>query len=113
MEDNNLPQKNSDEIDLIQLFGFFEQKIKGFFKGIFSIFRGVFSVVIYSLKSLQKNIKILGPLLIIALGIGVFLDKKEAPKYSSEMLVQPYFDAKYQLYANIEYYNSLLAEEDF
>ncbi|MFD0964621.1 hypothetical protein [Pseudofulvibacter geojedonensis] len=112
-DNSNLPRKNSEEIDLIQLFGFFEQKIKGFFKGIFSIFNWVFSSIIYGLKSLQKNINILGPSLILLLVLGVFLDKKEDPKYSSEMLVQPYFEAKYQLYANIEYYNSLLAEKDY
>jgi uncharacterized protein YnzC (UPF0291/DUF896 family) len=113
MEDNNnAPQNNSDEINLIQLFGFFEQKIKAFFGGIFSIFKGLFSIIVYSLKALQRNIKILVPLLAISLVTGFYFDKQE-PEYSSEMLVKPYFDAKYQLYANIEYYNSLLADGDY
>lgn len=112
-DNNNTPQKSSEEVDIIQLFDFFERKIKGGFKRIFLIFNWLFSVFIFSLQELQKNIKILGPVLIIAIAIGVFLDKKNDPEYSSEMLVQPYFEAKYQLYANIEYYNSLLAEKDY
>jgi hypothetical protein len=113
MEDNNnTPQNNSDEINLIQLFGFFEQKIKAVFGGIFSIFKGLFSIIVYSLKALQRNIKILLPLLAISLVLGSYFDKQE-PEYSSEMLVKPYFDAKYQLYANIEYYNSLLEDDDY
>ncbi len=105
--------KGSEEIDLIQLFGFFEQKIKGFFKRIFSIFNWFFSILIFGLKVFQKKIKTLGLLLIVAVLLGVVLDKRKAPEYSSEMLVQPYFEAKYQLNANIKYYNSLLAEQDF
>lgn len=109
----NKPEKTNEEIDLLQLFNYFESKIKGIFNGIFSVFKKIFSVIIYFLQSLQNNIKILAPILVLAIALGIFLDKTEEKKYSSEMLVQPYFEAKYQLYANIEYYNSLLADKDY
>lgn len=112
-DSNNTSKNNSEEVDILQLFDFFEQKIKGVFKGFFLIINRFFSAFIFSLQALQKNIKILGPLLVLSLALGVFLDQKKDTEYSSEMLVQPYFEAKYQLYANIEYYNSLLAEKDF
>jgi hypothetical protein len=112
--DNNLNnQNNSEEVDLFKLFNFFESKIKSVFRRIFNSLKDVFSFFIFSLKSLIRNIKIILVLLFMAVLTGFYLDYIKPKEYSSEMLVEPYFDAKYQLNSNIQYYNSLIEDYDY
>jgi len=104
MNDKN----NSEEIDLLQLFGFFEGKIKSFFKLIFSGLKLLFDVLISFLQVLQQNFIKVTIAIIIAFGIGYAYDGYKLKVYSSKMIVKPLFDSKYQLVTNIRYYNELV-----
>ena len=112
--DNNLNnQNNSEEVDLFKLFNFFESKIKSVFRLVFNSLKYVFSSLIFCLKVLIRNVKIISLLLFTTVLIGFYLDYNRPKEYSSEMLVEPYFDAKYQLNSNIQYYNSLIEDYDY
>jgi len=108
----NLKNNPSEEIDLIQLFGFFEQKIKSVFKSIFKVVKSVFDIFIAFLKILQKNAIKIATLIVIATVLGFAYDMYKPKVYSSTMMVKPMFDSKYQLFSNIKYYNALIGNED-
>jgi len=108
MNDKN----NSEEIDLLQLFGFFEGKIKSFFKLVFSGFKVLFDVLISFLQVLQQNFIKVAIAIIIAFGIGYVYDGYKPKVYSSKMIVKPLFDSKYQLVTNIRYYNELVGNSE-
>lgn len=110
----NLPNNNTnEEVDLGVLFnaiGNFFNKIIGFFT---SIFKAIFSSLVFLLKAIIDNFKRISIVILIAFIVGFGLDKTKEPVYYSEMLVKPYFDSKYQLLSNIDYYNSLLQSENY
>jgi len=106
-------QNNQDEVDLGQLFNAIGRVFDRFINFIASIFKGIFSIIIYSIKAVIVNFKIIVIVVIISGIIGYALEKIKPNVYSSEMLVRTYFDAKYQLATNISYYNALLIDEDY
>lgn len=110
----NLPEHTpSEEVDLGQLFnmiGGLFTKLADFIK---SIFKSIFSVFIYALKAIIDNFKIIAIVLVVAGGIGFALEKTKQEVYTSQMLVKPYFDSKFQLVNNINYYNALIGEKDY
>lgn len=109
-----VPQgSQNEEVDLIQIFkyiGKFFDRIFNFFK---SIFKGVLSTLVYVIKAIIDNYKIIFISMIIAGAIGYGLEKTRKDVYLSRMLVKPYFDSKFQLVANIDYYNALIADKDY
>jgi nitrogenase subunit NifH len=110
---NDLNNKNnSEEIDLLQLFGFFEGKLKGFFKLIFNGIKSVFDVLISFLQVLQQNFIKIAIAIIVAFGVGYVYDMNKPKIYSSKMIVKPLFDSKYQLVTNIHYYNELVGNKE-
>jgi len=108
MGDNN---NNTEEIDLLQLFGFFESKVKSFFSYIFKGGESAFGVFILFLQVLQQNFVKITIAIIIAFGIGCIYDVYKPKFYSSKMIVKPLFDSKYQLVTNIHYYNELVGNK--
>lgn len=109
----NIQQNNSEEVDLIALFKLFGKGISRIFNFIASIFKSVFSVLVYSIKAIIDNIKVIAIVTIIFSILGYGLEKVGTKIYSSQMLVKPYFDSKYQLISNIDYFNSLIANNDY
>jgi hypothetical protein len=101
-------ENNSEEIDLFQLFGFFESKIKGFFRLIFKGFKVIFDAVISFLQILQQHFIKIAIAIIIAFGVGFAYDMNKPKVYGSKMIVKPLFESKYQLVTNIKYYNELV-----
>ena len=105
-------QKQNEEVDLIVFFNLIGNainKVLDFFKGIF---KTLFSAIIYALKTLFKSWKIVLGLLVVAAGIGYAVEKSRPTIYSTEMLVEPYFNSKYQLVTNINYFNALIANKE-
>jgi hypothetical protein len=103
----------SEEIDLViffNLIGNFFSRIIGFLK---SIFRSIVSFFVFILKAIIDNFKIISIVLIIAAIAGYGLEKLKPKTYESSMYVKPYFDSKYQLVNNIEYFNALLSNEEY
>lgn len=111
--ENNLNDKNSsEEINLFELFGFFENKIKGVFKLIFSGIKSIFDVFISFLQVLQQHFVKVTIAIIVAFGIGYTYDMYKPKVYASKMIVKPLFDSKYQLVTNIKYYNELVGNKE-
>lgn len=111
MSENTNSTPQNDEVDLGQLFKIIGQLFKSLFNFFKSILNDLFRVAIYSLKPFVKNIKMVSAILIIAALMGFFLEKYSKTIYTSDMLVRPYFDSKYQLANNIDYFNTLVDEE--
>lgn len=105
-----LPQSpQNDEVDLGQLFNAIGKLFERFFNFIGKIFKGIFSAIIYGLKPIVANIKLICSVIVIATILGYISDKAlNEPKYESSMLVRPYFESKYQLANSIEYFNTLI-----
>ena len=103
----------SEEVDLGQLFKMIGNMFNRLFRFVGGIFKAIFSVIIYTLKVLIDNYLLIILSMIIAGVIGYSLEKSKSDVYISEMLVKPYFDSKFQLVTNINYYNALIADEDY
>ncbi|MFD2917042.1 hypothetical protein [Psychroserpens luteus] len=109
----NLPKKqDSEEIDLGQLFNAIGNLFERFYRFIKSIFKGVLSLIVYVIKAIVDNFKVISVVLLSSFALGVAIEKFREPVYYSEMLVRPYFESKYQLVSNIAYFNSLLENKN-
>ena len=103
----------SEELDLVVFFsliGNFFSKIFNFFA---SIFKAIFSVFVSILRAFIDNFKLIAIVVLVAFVLGFGLEKIKEPVYFSQMLVKPYFDSKYQLVTNIDYYNSLIGTDNY
>ncbi|WP_335972992.1 hypothetical protein [Gaetbulibacter jejuensis] len=110
----NLPEHTpSEEIDLIQIFNMIGALFNRLYNFIKSIFKAIFSILIYALKAIIDNFKIIAIVVIVAGCLGFALEKTRPDIYNSQMLVKPYFDSKFQLVTNINYYNALIEEKDY
>lgn len=107
------PSQQSEEVDLGQLFNMIGNLFTKLFNFIGSIFKAIFSVFIYALKAIIKNYKVIVGAMLLAAIIGYGLEKTKRDIYVSQMLVKPYFDSKFQLVTNINYYNALIGERDY
>ena len=107
---NSTPQ--NDEADVGQLFKIIGQLFKDLFNFFKDISNSLFGIIIYALKPFVNNIKILSIVLVVAALSGFILEKYSKPTYFSDLLVRPYFDSKYQLADNIDYYNALIEEKN-
>jgi hypothetical protein len=107
-----LPQNNqNEEVDLGQLFNAIGKLFNRLFEFIGKILKGIFSAIIYLIKPFVVNFKLV---LVVVLGaaiLGFVYEKLEKPIYTSDMIVKPYFDSKYQLSNNIDYFNELINSE--
>ncbi|WP_353777113.1 hypothetical protein [Winogradskyella sp. 3972H.M.0a.05] len=114
MSENLSPnQNNNEEVDLGQLFSAIGNLFERLFRFIGGIFKSLFSALIYVLKTIIINTKLIVIVLAIAAIGGYALDKIKPDVYSSKMVVRPYFDTKYQLIDNIEYFNALIDGENY
>ena len=102
-----------DEVDLLVIFNYIGERFNKLFKLIGWIFKSLFSIFIYASKAILVNIKLIAIALLVSAEIGYGLEKYKSPVYESSMIVQTFFDSKYQLASNLEYYNSLLNDEKF
>ncbi|PNQ74793.1 hypothetical protein C1T31_01235 [Hanstruepera neustonica] len=113
MNDNKQPLNTNDEVDLGQLFKMIGKAFDRLIKFVYSILKSLFSLVIFTIKPIIVNFKIIVITILIAGILGYALDKFKPKLYSSSMLVKPYFDSKYQLVNTIDYYNALIENEEY
>lgn len=110
----NLPvNPQSEEVDLGQLFKLIGNLFDRLYQSIQSKLKFIFSIFIFSIKAFIDNFKLIVISIIIAGALGYGLEKIKPNVYSSQMLVKPYFDSKFQLVTNIKYYNALIADKDY
>jgi hypothetical protein len=104
-----LPQQpQNEEVDLGQLFSALGKLFDRLFAFIGKILKSFFSLIIYVLKPLVDNFKIIVIILTLAALVGFVFEKLKKPVYVSHMLVKPYFESKYQLANNVDYFNALI-----
>ncbi|RAJ17891.1 GumC domain-containing protein [Olleya aquimaris] len=109
-----LPSKPSsnEEVDLIVFFNLIGAAITKVLNFFYKIIKRFFSALMYALKALFKNWKIVLGIMFLAAIVGYGLEKIKPNTYSTSMLVEPYFNSKYQLVNNIDYFNALIKNED-
>ncbi len=108
----NTPNNGAEEIDLLQLFGFFEQKIKSILKLVFIGAKTIYEVFIAFLQILQKYAIKIAAFMGLAFALGYVSDMYKPKVYSSTMMIKPMYEGKFQLVSNIDYYNALIANRD-
>ncbi|GAB5565110.1 MAG: hypothetical protein Wins2KO_21730 [Winogradskyella sp.] len=113
MSENSANNPQNEEVDLGQLFNAIGRLFSNLFNFIASIFKGLFKLLIYALKPLINNFKIISIILLALAVIGFVADKFRKDIYTSDMLVKPYFDSKYQLANNVDYFNALIKSSNY
>jgi len=106
-------KNTNEEVDLIVFFNLIGNALNKIFSFISSIFKAIFSVIIYTIKIVVDSWKIILGVVILAAILGYGLERTKPVFYQSEMLVRPYFDSKYQLVNNISFFNALIANRDY
>lgn len=110
---DKLPETTtSEEVDLGQLFNAIGRLFEKIGTGIKWLFNSVFKIIIYCLKPVVNNIKLVSSIVIIAAIAGFILEKTIKPVYFSQMLVQPHFQSKYKLADNVDYFNALIGAKN-
>lgn len=112
MNNEQQPYRN-DDVDLLVIFNYIGERFNKLFRLIGWIFKSLFSIFIYASRAILDNIKLIAVALIVSAAIGYGLEKYKSPVYESRMIVSTFFDSKYQLASNLEYYNSLLGDENY
>lgn len=113
MSTNQSNSNQSEEVDLGQLFKTIGNLFDRLYRFIESKFRFIFSIFIFSIKAIVNNFKLIFISMALAGLLGYGLEKIKDDVYTSKMLVKPYFDSKYQLIDNINYYNALIKDKDY
>ncbi|MDG5491091.1 hypothetical protein [Psychroserpens sp. SPM9] len=105
--------QNSEEIDLGQLFNAIGNLFEKFFRFLKSVFKTMLSLIVFLLKAVIDNFKLIAAILLVSAVLGYSAEKFLPKTYESSMLVKPYFDSQYQLITNINYYNALIDNKDY
>ncbi|WP_422106665.1 hypothetical protein [Winogradskyella sp.] len=115
MSDKNSQESQNqiEEVDLGQLFNAIGRLFEKLFAFIAKIISGLFSVLIYALKPLVNNFKTIAIVLMVSALIGYSMERFQSPVYVSDMLVRPYYDSKYQLANNVDYFNALISSQNY
>lgn len=108
-----LPQQpENEEVDLGQLFNAIGRLFEKLFAFIWSIFKAIFSAIIFAIKPFVNHFKVVVIILAVAAVAGYIYEKSKDTVYYSKMVVKPYFDSKYQLSSNIGYFNALISSKN-
>ncbi|WP_412559600.1 hypothetical protein [Winogradskyella sp. MIT101101] len=113
MSDKSPHKPQDEEIDLGQFFNAIGNLFEKLFSFIGKIFIGLFSALIFALKPLVNNFKLVAIVLMTTAILGFTIEKFKDPVYVSDMLVRPYYDSKYQLSNNVDYFNALISSENY
>ncbi|AGC76567.1 hypothetical protein LX97_01228 [Nonlabens dokdonensis] len=111
---NNQPDQNQEqEVDLVPVFVWISNGFKNLFNGIGNIFKGIAHFLVLFLIFIKNNIILLGVLFVIGAALGMYLSRESKKNFTAQLRVQPNFESAGQLISNIEYYNSLVDQEDY
>lgn len=108
-ENNKEIKSNNEEVDLVVFFNLIGNTFNKLLNNIFRIFKYIFSVLIFTLRFFINRWKIILGIVLLAAVIGYALEKTKPTAFQAEMLVEPYFNSKFQLVNNINYFNALIA----
>ncbi|WP_213521071.1 hypothetical protein [Nonlabens sp.] len=111
---DNQPNNNQEqEVDLVPVFVWISNGFKNLFSAISGFFKGIAHFLILFLIFIKNNIILLGILLVIGGGLGMYTSRESKKNFTAQLRVQPNFESAGQLISNLEYYNSLVDQEDF
>lgn len=113
MSDNLSDKSKNEEVDLGQLFNAIGRLFENLFNFIVRVLKAIFSILIIALKPIVQNFKLIVIAVAAAAVIGFAIEKITPTIYSSDMLVQPYFQSKYKLANNVDYFNALIAAQNY
>jgi len=112
MSTTNTPQP-SEEVDLGQLFKMIGNAFQRLFQFIGSIFNKLFLAFVWLVFFIKKRAVVLLIAAVSGLALGFILDKTAPPTYKSSITVKQNYATGENLYGSIDYYNSLLKDEDY
>jgi len=113
MTESENNKNKSEEVDLIVLSKLIGRTFNKFFQFIASVFKFLFSIFILFVKLIIINWKLILSVVLVSFIVGNFLETRTPRFYQSEMIVKPYFESKYQLIENIDYFNALIEIHDY
>ena len=112
MSTTNTPQP-SEEVDLGQLFKMIGNAFQRLFQFIGSIFNNLFLAFVWLVFFIKKRAVFLLIAAVAGLALGFILDKTSPPTYKSSITVKQNYATGENLYGSIDYYNSLLKDDDY
>jgi len=109
----NTPQNNSEELDLGQLFKIIGRAIERAFRFIGDIVNKLFLTFVWLIFFTKKHIIKLVLASILGFAFGIFKEKTSEPNFTSSIIIKQNYVFGESLYNTINYYQDLVAEEDF
>ncbi|MFI1772631.1 hypothetical protein [Thalassobellus citreus] len=99
--------KQSEEVDLGQLFKLIGNAFDRLFKFIGSIFSGIYKVFLLLLVHIYKRLVWYAGAVIIGVVVGFFIDKNSNKSYGANMYIQTNFKSARQVYENVKQFHQL------
>ena len=111
---NNRSRSNEEEIDLGQLFSLIGRGFSNFFGFIGNIFKAIFTWIVGLILLVRRNLTfiLVGTIIGVVAG-GIYQNFFYVSSYESSMNVKPNFGSTIQLYKNINYYQTLIVQQDY
>jgi hypothetical protein len=111
---DNQPNNNQEkEVDLVPVFVWISNGFKNLFKAIEGFFKGIAHFLVLTLIFIKNNVILLGIFFIAGGVLGNYFSRESKKTFTAQLRVQPNFQSAAQLISNLEYYNSLVYQEDF
>ncbi len=107
MSKDSQQPKQSEEVDLGQLFKLIGNAFQKLFDFIASIFKGLFHFILVLLIHVFNRIKWYAVASILGLVIGFALDKTSDEIYGANSFIETNFGSEHQVYENLKYLNQL------
>jgi hypothetical protein len=108
----NLPEKQTDEVDLGQLFKIIGKGFERLFGFIYKIFNKLFSAFIFLVFFAKKHLIKLILALVIGLGLAFIKDNYGSKKYLSTVVIKQNYNTGEHLYNTLGYYQKLIDQKD-
>ena len=110
--EQNKPQHEEKEVELVPIFVWIGRGISSFFNGIGRFFASLGHLFLLFLIFLQRNLLLVVGITILGGALGWYLNKQAKSSYTGEMIVQPNFNSNSQLISKVDYYQSLINESN-
>ncbi|MFD0863158.1 hypothetical protein ACFQ1M_13160 [Sungkyunkwania multivorans] len=110
-QQKNLPQKQSEEIDLVQLFAMIGNGFEKLFKAIGKVLEWILDVFLRFLLVIRRHFLKFVIVGIIFAAIGYYLDTRERI-FTSSAFVAPNYSSTVQLFSNVETLDRMVQQGD-
>jgi hypothetical protein len=110
--EQNKPQHEEKEVELVPIFVWIGRGISSCFNGIGRFFASLGHLFLLFLIFLQRNLLLIVGITILGGALGWYLNQDSKNLYTTEMRVQPNFKSTEHLIAKVSSYQSLINEKD-